>query len=52
MKNLEINLTFTGKTERRTLFHESYEIVVMKTKMALDNHVSVLFCIFEVLPDK
>lgn len=52
MKDLGINWTFTGQTERRTLFHESDEIVAMKTKMALDNDMSVLFCIGEVLSEK
>ena len=52
IKDLGINWTLTGHSERRTLFHESDEIVALKTKIALENNLCVLLCIGELLDDR
>jgi len=49
MKDLGIKWTLTGHSERRTLFHESDEIVALKTKLAIENDMQVLLCIGELL---
>jgi triosephosphate isomerase len=52
MKDLGIKWTLTGHSERRTLFHESDEIVALKTKLAIDNDMQVLLCIGELLQER
>ena len=52
IKDLGIKWTLTGHSERRNLFHESDEIVALKTKIALDNNMSVLLCIGELLDER
>jgi hypothetical protein len=52
MKDLGINWTLTGHSERRTLFHESDEIVALKTRIALENNMSVILCIGELLNER
>lgn len=42
----------SGHSERRTLFHESSEIVAQKTRAALDAGVSVILCIGETLAER
>jgi triosephosphate isomerase len=52
LKDLDINWTLTGHSERRTLFQETDEIVANKTKDALDNNLSVILCIGEQLKER
>lgn len=41
-----------GHSERRTLFHETSEIVALKTKAALASSLSVILCIGETLEQR
>ncbi|THG96757.1 hypothetical protein EW026_g5131 [Hermanssonia centrifuga] len=41
-----------GHSERRTLFHESSELVAQKTRVALDNGLSVILCVGETLSER
>jgi len=52
LKDFGINWTLTGHSERRQFFGDTDEIVGMKTRKALDNKVSVIACIGEMLKDR
>ncbi|KAI6038493.1 Triosephosphate isomerase [Pisolithus marmoratus] len=41
-----------GHSERRTLFHETSELVAQKTKAALDGSLSVILCVGETLLER
>ncbi|KAG6839596.1 hypothetical protein C0991_001048 [Blastosporella zonata] len=41
-----------GHSERRTLFHETSEIVAQKTRTALDTSLKVILCIGETLAER
>ncbi|KAI5995949.1 Triosephosphate isomerase [Pisolithus albus] len=41
-----------GHSERRTLFHETSELVAQKTKAALDGSLSVILCVGETLQER
>ncbi|KIM56295.1 hypothetical protein SCLCIDRAFT_1220455 [Scleroderma citrinum Foug A] len=41
-----------GHSERRTLFHETSELVAKKTKAALDGSLSVILCVGETLQER
>lgn len=41
-----------GHSERRTLFHETSEIVAQKTRAALDASLSVILCVGETLEQR
>ncbi|OCH89454.1 Triosephosphate isomerase [Obba rivulosa] len=41
-----------GHSERRTLFHESSELVAQKTKAALDAGLAVILCVGETLEER
>ncbi|KAG6850414.1 hypothetical protein H0H93_013639 [Arthromyces matolae] len=43
---------FAGHSERRTLFHETSEIVAQKTRAALDAPLKVILCIGETLKER
>ena len=41
-----------GHSERRTLFHETSELVATKTRAALDASLKVILCIGETLQER
>jgi triosephosphate isomerase len=50
---LSYNLAPTkGHSERRTLFHETSELVAEKTRAALDASLSVILCVGETLQER
>lgn len=49
LKDSGINWTILGHSERRTILNESDENVASKTKFAIDNGVSVIWCCGESL---
>jgi triosephosphate isomerase len=49
IKDMGIKYTLTGHSERRSLYHETDKEVAIKTKNALDNGLTVLACIGELL---
>ncbi|KAJ7267240.1 Triosephosphate isomerase [Mycena rebaudengoi] len=52
LKDAEIPYVILGHSERRTLFHETSEIVAQKTKAALASSLSVILCIGETLEQR
>lgn len=52
IKDLGINWTILGHSERRALFGEDNMVVAKKVKFALDNGLSVIACIGETLKDR
>lgn len=52
IKDMGINWTLTGHSERRTLFGESDADVGLKTKLGLDAGLSVIACIGELLEER
>jgi triosephosphate isomerase len=46
------HLTTKGHSERRTLFHETSEMVAQKTRAALDAGLNVILCIGETLEQR
>ena len=44
--------TLSGHSERRTLFHETSELVALKTKAALDASLKVILCVGETLAER
>jgi len=48
----EIPYVILGHSERRTLFHETSELVAQKTKAALDAGLSVILCVGETLQER
>jgi len=52
LKNLGVNWTILGHSERRALFGETNEVVGRKVKIALDNGLSVVACIGETLKER
>jgi triosephosphate isomerase len=52
MKNTTIFTRTKGHSERRTLFHETSEVVAQKTKAALASSISVILCIGETLEQR
>lgn len=41
-----------GHSERRTLFHETSELIAQKTKAALNAKLKVILCVGETLPER
>ena len=52
IKEAGIKYTLTGHSERRSLYGETDQDVGMKTKIALDNGLTVLACIGEYLEER
>ncbi|KAJ7677962.1 Triosephosphate isomerase [Mycena polygramma] len=52
LKDAGIPYVILGHSERRTLFHETSEIVALKTKAALASSLSVILCIGETLEQR
>ena len=52
IRDMGVNWTLTGHSERRTLFGETDEQVATKTRLALEGGMSVLACIGETLEER
>mgnify|MGYP000862924838 FL=1 len=52
IKDLGVNWTLTGHSERRTLFHETDKEVATKTRVAVEHGFTVLACIGETLAER
>lgn len=52
VKDIGVNWTILGHSERRTLLTESSEFIAIKTKNALENGLKVLLCIGEKLEER
>jgi triosephosphate isomerase len=52
LKDFGISWTLTGHSERRQFFGDTDEIVGKKSRKALDNQVSVIACIGELLTER
>jgi triosephosphate isomerase (TIM) len=52
LKEYGFNWTLTGHSERRQLFGETSELVAKKTKISLENGLSVIACIGEKLEER
>ena len=53
LTSLSYNLALTkGHSERRTLFHETSQLVAEKTRAALDATLSVILCVGETLQER
>ncbi|KAJ6551194.1 Triosephosphate isomerase [Mycena capillaripes] len=52
LKDAGIPYVILGHSERRTLFHETNEIVALKTQAALASSLSVILCIGETLEQR
>ena len=52
MKDIGVQWTLTGHSERRTLCKESDKDVALKTKAAIEEGVTVMACIGEQLEDR
>lgn len=52
LKDMEINFTLIGHSERRQIFKESDKLLNEKTKKALDAGLTVVFCIGETLEER
>lgn len=52
IKDMGVNYTLTGHSERRTLYHETDKDVAIKTKLAVESGMTVLACIGELLEER
>ncbi|GAA5866258.1 hypothetical protein JCM8547_007219 [Rhodosporidiobolus lusitaniae] len=52
LKDIGLEWVILGHSERRTIFHETDELVAEKTKAALATGVKVIFCIGETLEER
>ncbi|GAA6019657.1 hypothetical protein JCM11491_004868 [Sporobolomyces phaffii] len=52
LKDVGLEWVVLGHSERRTLFHETDELVAEKTAAALKQNVKVIFCIGETLEER
>lgn len=44
LKDIGLEWVILGHSERRTIFKETDDLIVAKTKLALDNGLNVIFC--------
>lgn len=49
---IETNAPLPGHSERRTLFHETSDVVAQKTRAALDAGLSIILCVGETLAER
>lgn len=52
LKDAGIPYVILGHSERRTIFHETSEVVALKTRAALDAGLKVILCIGETLSQR
>lgn len=52
LKDVGLEWVVLGHSERRTLFHETDELIAEKTQAALKQNVKVIFCIGETLEER
>ncbi|QKQ24582.1 triose-phosphate isomerase [Candidatus Ruthia endofausta] len=52
IKDFGVQYVIVGHSERRSLYGETDEIVAQKVQVALDNNLTPLFCIGELLEDR
>lgn len=52
LKDIGLEWVVLGHSERRTLFHETNEVVAEKTEFALANGLKVILCIGETLQER
>ncbi|QPG73419.1 triosephosphate isomerase [Brettanomyces nanus] len=52
LKDLGVDFVILGHSERRTIFHESDELVADKVKFALEKGLKVMLCIGETIDEK
>jgi len=52
LKDLGINWTILGHSERRQYYHECSETIAKKSKLAIDNKLKVIACVGEQLEDR
>ena len=52
MVDLGISWVILGHSERRSLYHESSELVAKKLKYALEKGLNVILCIGEKLDER
>jgi triosephosphate isomerase len=52
IKDFGVQYVIVGHSERRSLYGETDEIVAQKVQVALDNNLTPLFCIGELLKDR
>lgn len=52
IKDAGLHFTLIGHSERRSIFNESNEILNEKTKLALENGLTTIFCVGETLEER
>ncbi|OIQ19221.1 MAG: triose-phosphate isomerase [Bacteriovorax sp. MedPE-SWde] len=52
IKDMGLHFTIIGHSERRSIFGETHEVLNKKAKKALDNDLTVIFCIGETLEER
>lgn len=52
LKDCDFHWAIIGHSERRTLFHESDDLVATKTKACLEGGISVILCCGETLQER
>ena len=52
LKDLGADFTIIGHSERRIIFKESHETLNKKTMKALENDLTVIFCVGETLEER
>ena len=52
LKEIGVNFTLVGHSERRSIFNEGHEILNLKAKKALECNLDVVFCVGETLEER